>query len=116
MYRIATPAKAITARPPTTLPAITPVLTFPEEEEELLSGAEVADVAALGVFEGDAPVCDDCVGAEEASDMTLEDGSAVVVAARCQFPTPHLIQRLTYPHKQLYSFLYAGPSSHSRCA
>jgi hypothetical protein len=88
MYRMATHAKAITARPPTTPPAITPVLSLLEEEEEVLSGAEVADGAALGVFEGDAPVCDARVGFAEASDVTLEDDSAVVVAARCQLPTP----------------------------
>ena len=89
---MATPAKAKTARPPTTLPAITPVLSLPDDDEEegLLSGAEVAVGTALAVFEGDALVCDDCECPGEVSDVALEDGSAIVVAARCQFLAPQL--------------------------
>jgi hypothetical protein len=77
---MATPAMARTARPPTTLPAITPVLLLLEEEESF-AGAEVAEGAADGVFEGDALVCEDCEGVEDAAEVTLDDDIAAVVVA-----------------------------------
>ena len=83
MYKMATPAKAKTARPPTTLPAITPVLLLLEEEESL-AGAEVAEGAADGVSKGDALIREVCEGVEDAMEVMLDDDiSAVVVAASC---------------------------------
>ena len=95
MYKIATPANATTARPPTTLPAIMPVLFEPSPPEDWLPSLEGLDVGDGVETEVDGSLFDAAVVEASGCDAT-DVGFAVIhqQSIGCKFrATPHTVCR-----------------------